>query len=62
MSKIKKYIVTSNESITYYKIVEAKNKRGALKKCQLYDPDNEWKTDYKDTQVINQEVEEYNYE
>ena len=57
---MKKYIVTSNETMEYYKIVEAKNERDALKKCQLYDPDNEWKTDYKHTEVIDQEVEEYN--
>ena len=57
---MKKYIVTSNETIEYYKIVEAKNERDALKKCQLYDPKNEWKANYNNTEVIDQEVEEYN--
>ena len=56
---MKKYIVTSNETMEYYKIVEAKNERDALKKCQLYDPKNEWKADYNNTEVIDQEVEEY---
>jgi hypothetical protein len=56
---MKKYIVTSNETMEYYKIVEAKNERDALKKCQLYDPKNEWKANYNNTEVIDQEVEEY---
>ena len=57
---MKRYIVTSNETMEYYKIVEAKNERDALKKCQLYDPKNEWKANYNNTEVIDQEVEEYN--
>ena len=56
---MKKYIVKSNEAITYYKIVEAKNERDALKKAQLHDPKNEWKADYNNTEVIDQEVEKY---
>ena len=56
---MKKYIVNSNEAITYYKIVEAKNERDALKKAQLHDPKNEWKADYNNTEVIDQEVEKY---
>ena len=56
---MKRYIVTSNETMEYYKIVEAKNERDALKKCQLYDPKNEWKANYNNTEVIDQEVEEY---
>ena len=56
---MKKYIVSSNETMEYYKIVEAKNERDALKKCQLYDPKNEWKANYNNTEVIDQDVEEY---
>ena len=41
---MKRYIVTSNETMEYYKIVEAKN---------------EWKADYNNTEVIDQEVEKY---
>ena len=37
---MKRYIVTSNETMEYYKIVEAKNERDALKKAQLHDPKN----------------------
>ena len=56
---MKRYIVTSNETMEYYKIVEAKNERDALKKAQLHDPKNEWKADYNNTEVIDQEVEKY---
>ena len=56
---MKRYIVTSNETMEYYKIVEAKNERDALKKSQLHDPKNEWKADYNNTEVIDQEVEKY---
>ena len=51
--------MTSNETMEYYKIVEAKNERDALKKAQLHDPKNEWKADYNNTEVIDQEVEKY---
>ena len=56
---MKKNIVTSNETMENYKIFEDKNERDALKKCQLYDPKNEWKANYNNSEVIDQEVEEY---
>ena len=56
---MKRYIVTSNETMQYYKILEAKNEEDALKKAQLHDPKNQWKADYNNTEVIDQEVEKY---
>ncbi len=55
---MKKYRVISNETMDYWKIVEAKNERQALKKVNLYDPKNDWTPDYDNVQVLDREVEE----
>jgi len=55
---MKKYRVVSNETMEYWKIVEAKNERQAVKKADMYDKKNEWKADFSNCSILGREIEE----
>ena len=59
---MKKYLVTSHETMEYSKVVDAKNETDAHKKAYSYTPNNEWEANYKNCEVVDWEVEEYHGE